>query len=151
MQRLTHEGKKSPLVRQVAVYLVQDLAQKDHLGEIRAVHSFVRDRIRYVRDIRGVETLHAADKILTDKQGDCDDKSILIASLLESLGYKTRFVAVGFHPPVKNIAGKLKARDYSHVLAEVFVYGNWIPLETTEPVDAGWFPDRVESALVVYN
>lgn len=151
MRRLTNEGKKSPLVRQVAVYLTQDLDQKDRLAEIYAVYNFVRDRIRYVRDIRGVETLHTAEKILQNKSGDCDDKSVLIASLLEALGFKTRFVAVGFSLPKKSLFGKYKARGYSHVLAEVFLVGKWIPLETTEPVELGWFPDRARSALVIYN
>ena len=91
MRKLGHEGKKSPLVRHVSVLLTQDIEQKNKFAEIYALYNFVKDRIRYVRDIRNVETLHTAERILQNKAGDCDDKSILLASLLESLGFKTRF------------------------------------------------------------
>lgn len=151
MRKLVHEGKKSPLVRHVSVLLTQDIEQKNKFAEIYALYNFVKDRIRYVRDIRNVETLHTAERILQNKAGDCDDKSILLASLLESLGFKTRFVAVGFAPPKKGFFGKPQARGYSHVLPEVLLKNAWIPLETTEPVNIGWFPHKAKSALVIYN
>lgn len=140
MRRLVLSGKKSPMVRQAAVALTQGLPQKDTYREIVHLHAFVRDRIRYVRDIRGVETLHTAERVLLNKQGDCDDKSILLASLLESLGHSTRFVAIGFRP-----------NQYSHVYPEVFDRGEWLTLETTEPVDVGWQPSNVLIRLVVNN
>ena len=151
MRRLVREGKINPLVRQTAVDVTTGLLQKDRLAEIKALHRFVRDRIRYVRDIHGVETLHTAEKVLQNKAGDCDDKTILLASLLESLGYTTRLVAVGFSDPVKNLFGQLQAKNYSHVYPEVFYKGKWIPLETTEPVEIGWFPKNAKSAIVLHN
>ena len=150
MRNLAHSGKKSPRVRQTAVLLTQNLPQKDREEEIKALYRFVRDRIRYVRDIRGVETLHTADRILENKQGDCDDKSVLLASLLESLGFQTRFTAIGFSPP-KKLFGKLSAVGYSHVLPEVLLRGEWIALETTEPVGLGWFPGKAQSLLIINN
>lgn len=150
MRNLVHLGKKSPRVRQTAVLLTQGLPQKDREEEIKVLYCFVRDRIRYVRDVRGVETLHTADRILENKQGDCDDKSILLASLLESLGFQTRFTAIGFAPP-KKLFGKLTSPGYSHVLPEVLLYGDWIALETTEPVGLGWFPAKARSLLIINN
>lgn len=140
MRSLTLAGKKSPLVRQRAVMLTQGLGQKDYYGEIKALYRFVRDQIRYVKDVRDVETLHSAAVVLTNKQGDCDDKSLLLASLLESLGHRTRFVAVGFRP-----------QQFNHVYVEVYYNGNWVPLETTENVDIGWSPKNVVSRLIVQN
>lgn len=140
MRVLTKQGKKDPLVRRVALDLTQHLKQKDRMGEIRAVFNFVRDRIRYIRDINGVETLHEAPQILRQASGDCDDKCILIASMLESIGYPTRFVAVGFQP-----------NQYSHVFVEARPYGDWIALETTNPVPMGWKPPNVRSRMVVHN
>ena len=150
MRSLVHEGRKTPLVRQLAVDLTTGLMQKDRLSEIKVLYNFVRDRIRYVRDIRQVETLHTAEKILQNKAGDCDDKSIILSSLLESLGFKTRLVALGFSPPVKNMFGNIQSRGYSHVLPHVFIDGDWMPLETTEPVDMGWSPKKVKSAMIIY-
>lgn len=148
MKRLTLAGKKSPVVRQLAVSLTQGLHQKDFYGEITALFRFVRDRIRYIKDVRNVETLHTPEMVLSNRQGDCDDKALLLASLLESIGFRTRFVAVGF-----------RANEYSHVYTEVFynahspdkLRGPWLPLETTENVDIGWSPKKVVSRLIVTN
>lgn len=150
MRNLVREGKKNPLVRQTALLLIEGLPQKFHIGEIKRLFNFVKNRIRYVKDIRGVETLHSPEVLLKLKQGDCDDKSILLASLLESIGYQTRFVALGFQPPIKTANG-FKTKNYSHVFVEVFNKGKWIPLETTENVKIGWSPKNAKSALIVYN
>lgn len=151
MRLLVGRGKKNVLIRQLAVLLTRDLLQKDKEQEIKVLYEFVRNRIRYVRDIRSVETVHTAERILQNKAGDCDDKSILLASLLESIGFKTRFVAVGFSSPKKSFFGKIIASGYSHVLPEVFFKGEWLPMETTEPVELGWFPPKAKSALIIYN
>lgn len=151
MRNLVREGKKNPLVRQTALLLIEGLPQKFHIGEIKRLFNFVKNRIRYVKDIRGVETLHSPEVLLKLKQGDCDDKSILLASLLESIGYQTRFVAFGFQPPIKLSTGKFKTRNYSHVLVEVFYKGKWISLETTENVRPGWKPKNTKSVLIIYN
>lgn len=122
MAGLVRKGRENPDVRAQALALVYGLKQKDYINEARRVHAFVRDRIRYVRDPRGVETLHEADQLLRQKTGDCDDKSILAAALLETLGHPTRLVAVG-----------LDRRGYCHVFPEVSIRGRWYPVETTEP------------------
>lgn len=131
-------GKKSPVVRQLAVSLTKGLIQKDWNSEVNTLYKFVRDRIRYVRDINGVETLHTPEKILENAAGDCDDKSVLLASLLESLGYKTRLVAVGF-----------RKNSFSHVYPEVLHNNSWVSLETTEPVAMGWKPKNIVTSLIL--
>lgn len=140
MSRLVRAGKKTLPVRLTALALVKGEAQKDWLKEARNLHAFVRDKIRYVRDINNVETLHTPEKILELGQGDCDDKSVLLASLLESIGHPTRFVAIGFAPD-----------HYDHVFVETKIGNNWIACETTEPVEMGWSAPRVKSRLVIFN
>ena len=54
----------------------------------------MQDNVQYVRDVRGVETLATPIKTLETMQGDCDDQAVLLASLLESIGHPTRFVAM---------------------------------------------------------
>ena len=97
------------------------LAQKDFAGEARRVFMFVRDEIRYIRDIDGVETLHAADWVLRLRAGDCDDKAILLAALLLSIGHTVRFKAVAFDPG-----------DFSHVWTQDCLGGQWVDMEPTE-------------------
>lgn len=137
MARLASEGKKSLPVRLAAQQLTQHLAQRDFSAEVAALHRFVRDHIRYVRDVVGVETLHTPERTLDLKAGDCDDKSILLAALLESIGHKTRFHAVGFKPGV-----------FSHVYPEVRVRNSWLPLEVTEPWEPGRAPCAVSHLIV---
>ena len=140
MSAITKQAKKNIEIREKAAQLSNGFLQKDWLSEIKKLHAFVRDEIRYIKDIRGVETIHTPEKILEQRYGDCDDKSILLASLLESIGHPTRFVAIGLSP------GK-----YSHVYPETKIGDKWIPLETTEPVDIGWRPRNIVTRLVVYN
>lgn len=140
MRKLTESrgGRTSMAVRQLALSLIAGLPPKDLAGEVRALHAFVRDRIRYVRDVAGVETVQTPERTLQNAAGDCDDKSTLLAALLESIGFRTRFEAVGFVP------GR-----WSHVLVQALVHGRWVPLETTLDVQPGWRPPRVVESLTV--
>ena len=124
-------------VRQKAVELTTDgfmtgsgLRQKDFDGEARRLLEFVRDDIRYGRDIADVETLHDAVTILDQGAGDCDDKCILLAALLLSIGFdRLRFIAVAFEPDL-----------FSHVWLQVVTdpdRGGWVDLEPTEPIQYG--------------
>jgi transglutaminase-like putative cysteine protease len=125
-------------IREQAKTLTRNLPQKDFEGEARKIFQFCRDHIRYVRDIRGVETLHDPETMLKTRQGDCDDKSILCASLLESIGHQCRFVAISFIPG-----------QFSHVWVQVNLNGRWIDLETTEPVQFGErIPTRGQLRLI---
>ncbi len=140
MGGLVKSGKKTLPIRQTALSLIRDLDQKDFAGEVKLIHAFVRDSIRYARDVAGVETLHTPEKTLEFGQGDCDDKSSLVSALLESIGHPTRFVAIGFQP-----------NEYVHVYAETKIGKRWVSVETTEPVAIGWEPRGVVSRLIYFN
>lgn len=140
MRALVRDGKRNLQVRATALKLVSHLPPKSWSAEVKALFYFVRDKIRFVRDINGIETLHTPEKVLDFGQGDCDDKSILLASLLESIGHPTRFVAVG---PEQD--------QFSHVLVETKIGDRWLPLETTENVEPGWFPEKYPARLIIYN
>lgn len=140
MREITRNSKVSLPVRAIAVELTGRCSQKDWVCEVKALHSFVRDKIRYVRDVRDVETLQSPDATLHIGAGDCDDKSMLLASMLESINHPSRFVAIGFKPD-----------DFEHVFVETRIGNSWIALETTEPVEIGWQPKGVVSRMVVHN
>ena len=94
--------------------------------------------MRYVRDIRDVETVQIPIKTLEYRAGDCDDMVTLLAALLESIGYETRFVAMGTRPG-----------HFQHVFLEAQLpSGEWMALDPTEPVRAGWRPPVIESRMV---
>lgn len=134
MASLARRGKTAMEVRNLAVQLTtagflngQGLQQKDFMGEAARLLAFVRDDIRYVRDISEVETLHDPVTLLKIGAGDCDDKAILLAALLKSIGFDdVRFIAIAFAPD-----------EYSHVWVQTKINGKWVDLESTEPISCG--------------
>lgn len=141
MSGLVKKYKSALFIRQLAVEITGHLRSKDYWGEVDAVQRWVRNNIRYVRDIRDVETLHTPDVILSNRAGDCDDQSVLVAALLESIGHPTGFMAFGFMPD-----------DYVHVYAITRINRSWFSVETTENVPVGWRPENIfPDPLVIFN
>ena len=141
MRDVARQGKRNAAIRLLAGQLVNPFNSgnsKNWINEIKTLHAFVRDRIRYVKDIKGIETIQTPDKTLELGYGDCDDKSTLLATLLETLGHSARLVAVGFKP-----------NNYSHVYVETLCGDKWIGLETTENVKFGWQPHNIQAKMVV--
>lgn len=134
MVKFARQGQEDMNVITLARQLTQSLPPKDYKSELTALQHFVRDKIRYVRDPRDTEMVQDAPRTLSIGSGDCDDKSVLLASLLLSIGFPAvRFAAVGFDGGM-----------YSHVLPEVRLGTRWIPSETILPgKEPGWYPDCV--------
>lgn len=138
MRNLVNAHKTDPAMIQRAVSIVWTVPQKDELAEVAAVFEFVRDSIRYVRDVAGVETLCSPDKTLERRVGDCDDQATLLATLLEAVGYPTRFVVAAYSHP----------RELEHVYLQVFADGQWIDADPTESGPLGHAPP---DPLAVYH
>ncbi len=142
MKELVKAGRVNPTIRSKALALTDHIPQKDRMGEIRALFDFVQNEIRYVRDIHDVETLHYAEQVMAQASGDCDDKTVLLASLLETIGHPARFMAVGFKPG-----------EFSHVIVETQIFSPrlrknvWFPLDATEPYPMGWRPPNIVEAM----
>lgn len=123
-------------IRRAALQIFRNKAvpPRKWLREISALHEFVRDHIRYVKDPDGIELVQTPEATLTLATGDCDDKSTLLAALLLATGHPCRFVAVG-----------MNGAPFSHVLVEAKVGEKWVPAETIIPKPLGWFPPNVTS------
>lgn len=129
MRQLTDAGKKSPVIRQAALGIIFMTPAQADCAEVIALFEFVRDNIRYTKDINGIETLATPEKTLAMRVGDCDDLSVLLASLLESVGYPTRFIIESYD-----------GAGWSHVYLAAYCEDVWITLDPTEQVAAGWQP-----------
>lgn len=141
MSRLTNSYKKSPVIRELALAIVKDIPPKKWQREVNAIFRYVRDTIRYTKDIRGCETLQTPVQTLKIKQGDCDDQSMLAAALLETIGHPTRFVAVGFTP-----------NSFSHVFVQTKIGNKWITLECTmEKWRLGQTPRNIKNKIIQDN
>ena len=134
IQALVRQGAKDFYVRQKAIdiLLQSRVHPKDYLGEIKALFKWVQQNIRYTRDPYRVEALHSARRMLALRAGDCDDMTILLAAMLESIGHPTRLIIIGptqFQPNL-----------FSHIYLEANLRGRWISLDATMPFPVGWAP-----------
>src|SRR5579864_144100 len=142
MRRLIEQGKKDPAVHEAAAQIITTAAVPafDWAGEIRAVYNWVLRNIRFTRDVQGKETLHTAPEILRLRIGDCDDFTILICSLLGTIGHKCRILT---------ISKPEDERNFSHVFPQVLVNGSWLTLDAARRgATIGKNPERVDRVRV---
>ena len=124
---------------ELACDLTATLEPRDYTGEYQALHAYVRDNIRFVRDTSGIELVQTPVITLQFGAGDCDNKSTLLASLLLSIGHTCAFAVI-----------KTESGSYwDHVYVEVNYNGAWIPLETVRPVDPGVEAEYAEKVRYV--
>lgn len=137
--------KASPFARELVLKILRDAkvpqynsaGKKNWIGQVRAIHNFVKNEIMYVKDVLGVETVQSPPQTVRLKHGDCDDKSLLAATLLLAIGHPARFVAVGFIPGV-----------LSHVFPQTKIGGKWITLECTEAWPVGKTPKDIKAHMI---
>lgn len=145
MQHLILQGAKDFYVRQKAIdiLIAKRIKPKDYLGEIRSLFEWVQHHVRYTKDPYRVEVLHTPRRMLELRAGDCDDMTIVLAAMLESIGHPTRLVLVGPDPSRPTL--------FSHVYLEAFHQGHWIPLDPTMPHPMGWAPSRLVKRIFSLN
>lgn len=129
MRNLVKKARSDPQMIAFAHSIISGVPEKDDRAIIERVFRWVRDSITYRSDPNDVETLRTPERLIRDGYGDCDDKATLLSALLEALGYKTRFMVIGFAPDT-----------FEHVYNEVLRGETWIALDSTEAVEVGWSP-----------
>jgi len=138
MKKFAVEGKQNMTIRHQAGLIAGTVPARNYPALAAALQHFVKTRIKYVPDVRGVETVQGAVYTLKYGFGDCDDQSVLLAALLESVGQPARFRAVAFKP-----------WQYSHVYVQVRPgnVGPWMGVETIRDMPYGWNPPGVINSL----
>lgn len=123
MRRLIDVGKRDPYIHELAARIVRGagVAPFDWRGEVTALFAWVRGNVRFTRDVYGDEALHTAPEIVRLGIGDCDDFTVLICSLLETIGHRTRIVTIS--------SNASDPESFSHVFPEVDLDGRWIPVD----------------------
>jgi len=129
------DKKYGAFFRGLAIKITLDAGckTKDFKCEAKAVHNWVRDNVKWIRDTRGFETLQYPYRTLAFGGGDCDDLSILESALYLSIGFPVRLKAIAANPSRKD--------QFSHVYLEVDVtgHGNWVAADPTVKTAAfGW-------------
>ena len=132
--RLIREGSADFYVRQKAIDILLEcgVRPKDYIGEINALFRWVQRHVRYTKDPFQVEVLHSPRRMLELRAGDCDDMTILLGSLVKSIGHPVRLVLTGPNARRPDL--------FSHIYLEAQCQGDWIPLDATMPFAMGWSP-----------
>lgn len=106
------DGAKSPRIRQLAAKILRDtgvfgdMANPDYeWKELNAIFNWVKNNISYSGDVRCIDSYHTPERIIDLGIGDCDDFTILIDSLLSSIGWRTgaRIVSDSVDKPFHHI------------------------------------------------
>lgn len=142
------EGSRDPVVRRVAARILTGggggdgrwaVREKDWPNEVRAIFAFVRNNIRYTRDPPDRDFYQRARRILETRAADCDDLTIILGSLLMTVGYPLKFKIVAVRPP-----GTPKPDDFNHIYLLVGLPprdpSRWVPLDASVEHPPGWEP-----------
>ena len=143
---LVRVGKNDANIRNTVEMVLANIPEKNWQAEIEAIFKFVKDNVRYTRDIEGVEFVKNPVLMLKDiqrgmygsAQGDCDCMSTFLATLLESAGYRAKFVIV-------RTSGN-PYKTYNHIYVKAFdpKTSRWIPLDATmKEKPFGWEPESL--------
>ena len=96
MSIIANARKKHPAIRALALKIIKDIPSNNSLDEAKAIGSWVRDNIKYVKDPVDVEVITDPLAILSIAAEDCDGISLLIATLLLAIGHQPKFRAVRY-------------------------------------------------------
>jgi hypothetical protein len=128
MAKLSRAGSAHPDVIRAAQNVARRAPERDDRATMRAMLADVRRRMRYTKDPLGVELVKAPWTSIgqSDLHGvepmDCDDASVMLASMLGAVGIPSRFVVVS--------TDKRRPRDFSHVYLHAQASdGSWVPLD----------------------
>jgi transglutaminase-like putative cysteine protease len=134
MRQLAAAGARDPSVREAAIQAVQsDLADgHDAISQLHAIFNYARDRISFVGDTTGIETLQSPRYTLSVRAGDCDDKATLMVAMARSIGIPATF-------DFKVVAAQPPSPAFSHVYVVAHVAGHDIAMDPTYSTNSfGW-------------
>ena len=133
LQDLVHKGIQDPEMRKLALQITSRCPERDKVCEARAVYSAVKRRVRYTGDVgpikhptgevEGVDLYQHARRTWEFGGGDCDDNSVLNATLLALNGLT----------PVFRVVKQRSDPDWSHIYTGFMDAGKFIALDTTLP------------------
>jgi hypothetical protein len=87
--REIEDGIQDPFIQKLCARILSEynVPARDWEGESRAIFEWVRENIRYTRDPEGFELFRKPRRTVQLGIADCDDMSILIGSLLSTIGH----------------------------------------------------------------
>lgn len=131
-------GKREPVIRELVARILARkvdgewaVKEKDWEAEVKALFNYVKNAVRYTRDIYAIDTFQRAIRTLQLNIGDCDDQVILLGSMLQAAGY-----------PIALKVVDTKGYGWDHIYLLVGLPPispvRWVPLDTTVDKPPGW-------------
>lgn len=118
MRQLARSRAKEPAIRSLALSIIRNagVASHNYRDEALAIGRYIQANMRYVRDIDGVEQLQDPMLMLKNlatgtAMGDCDDMSLMIATLL---------ISIGAQPYFRTVRYKGNFGPYNHIYVVVY-------------------------------
>lgn len=102
LEDLKQQYIRVPSIREFTVSKLRGIANNDQLAQVNRVIEFVRNSLTYVRDPIDSEYIITPDRLISQWQrnhymaGDCDDHTLLLNTMLGTIGIDTKFVGVKF-------------------------------------------------------
>lgn len=106
----------------------------DSIGEVRRIFEWVRDNVSYRNHVKNRDSYQSAERTLELRTGDCDQMSVLLASMLATVGYDVAY---------RIIAAK-EDMPFHHIYVLVGMPkhnpSKWIALDATENTNTNAAP-----------
>jgi hypothetical protein len=126
IRRLVARGKKSIEINRLAIAIVWQTPQFSETPKAQAIFDWVQQNTRFIPMIVNAQTLRTPEEILRVRAGDCANlNAVLIPSLLGTIGIRSRLVTIAGDPEDPD--------EFTHVYAEAFVDGEWVPMDVARP------------------
>ncbi|MAG07973.1 hypothetical protein CMO89_00725 [Candidatus Woesearchaeota archaeon] len=90
-----------PVIKRTADKIVSLSCSQGKICHAKALYYFVRDNIQYVSDPIGKEYIEDPKEVLMTSAADCESGSILLSSMLESIGIDTQLVLITGHAYIR--------------------------------------------------
>jgi len=149
-----------PSIRDAADEVARSYPGTYNIYQVCAIFDNVKDNIKYVSDPRGHDFWAPANTTLEVGAGDCDDKAILLSSMLEAVGGTTRIYLTDTHAFTAVYIGRGKEASeaatrgirayYGNVDVNYMTdkYGSWLMLDPTSSLYAGGLPGETAQVKV---
>jgi hypothetical protein len=132
LRALINRGREDMKVRRLAEAILK--RYPPHYSSprqmIAAIFDWVSANVRYVRDPVQVELVRGAGQFMDSPAGDCDDYTVLLGSLIESIG-----IPVGI-----KVVQTGRRRRFNHVYPIVNIGGQELALDATQGRPIGYEP-----------
>jgi hypothetical protein len=146
MKNMINDGIEDWHIRETAQNIIRGIPERDKMGEANALFEYVQKNCRYTSDPCRLEMVQSPEVMLSDinekgiATGDCDDFSVLLCTLLKSVGFQVRLKAVAFKGSDK----------LSHVYLEVRINGKFIPADAIrKDKNLGWESNAVSRQVLL--